>query len=70
MRGGWREHMSAKKGKGKGLAVAVATVAAAGTIVAPALANETATTTNEQGAQTGSQDHPNHATEHGAERGR
>lgn len=54
MRGGWREHMSAKKGKGKGLAVAVATVAAAGTIVAPALANETATTTNEQGAQTGS----------------
>jgi hypothetical protein len=68
MRGGWREHMSAKKGKG--LAVAVATVAAAGTIVAPALANETATTTNEQGAQTGSQDHPNHATEHGAERGR
>lgn len=60
--------MSAKKGKE--LAVAVATVAAAGTIVAPALANETATTTNEQGAQTGSQDHPNHATEHGAERGR
>lgn len=37
--------------KNKGFAVAVATVAVAGTIAAPALANETAVTPEEQAAQ-------------------